>query len=97
VIEIDEFVPKKEIDELYLNSPYYIVRAGASRANAGANGASPPEVRATIARRRRQDVRAQRFHEVDDFRCFFFSRSFGSRSRGASIFWPDCARAKKAS
>jgi len=22
-IEIDEFVPKKEIDELYLNSPYY--------------------------------------------------------------------------
>jgi DNA end-binding protein Ku len=24
-IEIDEFVPKKEIDELYLNTPYYIV------------------------------------------------------------------------
>jgi len=24
-IEIDEFVPKKEIDELYLNSPYYLV------------------------------------------------------------------------
>ena len=23
-IEIDEFVPKKEIDELYLNSPYYL-------------------------------------------------------------------------
>src|SRR5262247_1484026 len=28
-IEIDEFVPKKEIDELYLNSPYYIVPDGA--------------------------------------------------------------------
>jgi DNA end-binding protein Ku len=26
-IEIDEFVPKKEIDELYLNSPYYIPMA----------------------------------------------------------------------
>ena len=28
-IEIDEFVPKKEIDELYLNSPYHIVPDGA--------------------------------------------------------------------
>src|SRR5713226_1525439 len=28
IIEIDEFVPKKEIDELYLNSPYYIVPDG---------------------------------------------------------------------
>jgi DNA end-binding protein Ku len=28
VIEIDEFVPKQEIDELYLNSPYYIVPNG---------------------------------------------------------------------
>ncbi len=28
VIEIDEFVPKKEIAELYLNSPYYIVPDG---------------------------------------------------------------------
>jgi DNA end-binding protein Ku len=28
VIEIDEFVPKKEIDELYLNAPYYIVPDG---------------------------------------------------------------------
>src|SRR6266576_2756575 len=28
-IEIEEFVPKKEIDELYLNSPYYLVPAGA--------------------------------------------------------------------
>jgi len=27
-IEIDEFMPKKEIDELYLNSPYYIVPDG---------------------------------------------------------------------
>jgi len=27
-IEIDEFVPKKEIDELYVNSPYYIVPDG---------------------------------------------------------------------
>src|SRR5438477_10530251 len=27
-IEIDEFVPKKEIDELYLNSPYYLVPDG---------------------------------------------------------------------
>jgi DNA end-binding protein Ku len=27
-IDIDEFVPKKEIDELYLNSPYYIVSDG---------------------------------------------------------------------
>jgi DNA end-binding protein Ku len=27
-IEVDEFVPKKEIDELYLNSPYYIVPDG---------------------------------------------------------------------
>src|SRR3989442_1467533 len=27
-IEIDEFVPKKKIDELYLNSPYYIVPDG---------------------------------------------------------------------
>jgi DNA end-binding protein Ku len=27
-IEIDQFVPKKEIDELYLNSPYYIVPDG---------------------------------------------------------------------
>jgi DNA end-binding protein Ku len=27
-IEIDEFVPKKEIDELYLNSPYYVVPDG---------------------------------------------------------------------
>jgi DNA end-binding protein Ku len=27
-IEIDEFVPKREIDELYLNSPYYIVPDG---------------------------------------------------------------------
>ena len=25
VIDIDEFVPKEEIDELYLNNPYYIV------------------------------------------------------------------------
>src|SRR5881227_3282514 len=24
IIEIDEFVPKKDIDELYLNNPYYI-------------------------------------------------------------------------
>jgi DNA end-binding protein Ku len=28
VIEIDEFVPKREIDELYLNTPYYIVPDG---------------------------------------------------------------------
>jgi DNA end-binding protein Ku len=28
VIEIDEFVPKKEIDELYLSNPYYIVPDG---------------------------------------------------------------------
>jgi len=27
-IEIDEFVPKNEIDELYLNSPYYLVPDG---------------------------------------------------------------------
>src|SRR5262245_51557002 len=27
-IEIDEFVPKKEIDELYLNSPYYLAPDG---------------------------------------------------------------------
>jgi DNA end-binding protein Ku len=27
-IEIDEFVPKTEIDELYLNSPYYLVPDG---------------------------------------------------------------------
>jgi DNA end-binding protein Ku len=27
-IEIDEFVPKKEIDEQYLNSPYYLVPDG---------------------------------------------------------------------
>jgi DNA end-binding protein Ku len=27
-IEIDEFVPKKEIDELYLNNPYYIAPDG---------------------------------------------------------------------
>jgi DNA end-binding protein Ku len=27
-IEIDEFVPKKEIDEIYLNNPYYIVPDG---------------------------------------------------------------------
>jgi DNA end-binding protein Ku len=28
VIDIDEFVPKEEIDELYLNSPYYIAPDG---------------------------------------------------------------------
>jgi DNA end-binding protein Ku len=28
VIEIDEFVPKKDIDELYLNNPYYLVPDG---------------------------------------------------------------------
>ncbi len=28
VIDIDKFVPKNEIDELYLNSPYYIVPDG---------------------------------------------------------------------
>src|SRR3981081_3873095 len=28
VIDIDEFVPKNEIDEIYLNSPYYIVPDG---------------------------------------------------------------------
>src|SRR6266511_4652018 len=28
VIDIDEFVPKKDIDELYLNSPYYIAPYG---------------------------------------------------------------------
>jgi DNA end-binding protein Ku len=28
VIDIDEFVPKREIDELYLNNPYYIVPDG---------------------------------------------------------------------
>jgi DNA end-binding protein Ku len=28
IIDIDEFVPKGEIDELYLNSPYYIVPDG---------------------------------------------------------------------
>ena len=27
-IEIDEFVPRKEIDELYQNNPYYIVPDG---------------------------------------------------------------------
>ncbi|MFL6821710.1 MAG: Ku protein [Xanthobacteraceae bacterium] len=27
-IEIDEFVPRKEIDELYLNNPYYVVPDG---------------------------------------------------------------------
>jgi DNA end-binding protein Ku len=27
-VEIDEFVPKKEIDEIYLNNPYYIVPDG---------------------------------------------------------------------
>jgi DNA end-binding protein Ku len=27
-IEIDEFVPRKEIDELYFNNPYYIVPDG---------------------------------------------------------------------
>jgi DNA end-binding protein Ku len=29
-IEIDEFVPRKEIDELYQNNPYYIVPDGRS-------------------------------------------------------------------
>ena len=29
-IEIDEFVPKQEIDELYLNSPYYLAPDGDS-------------------------------------------------------------------
>ena len=28
VIEIDQFVPKEEIDELYINNPYYIVPDG---------------------------------------------------------------------
>jgi Ku protein len=28
VIDIDEFVPKEEIDELYLNNPYYIIPDG---------------------------------------------------------------------
>ena len=28
VIEIDEFVPRKEIDELYLGNPYYLVPDG---------------------------------------------------------------------
>ena len=28
IIDIDQFVPKKEIDELYLNNPYYIVPDG---------------------------------------------------------------------
>src|SRR5207253_3167298 len=28
VIEIDEFVPKNDIDELYLNNPYYITPDG---------------------------------------------------------------------
>jgi DNA end-binding protein Ku len=28
VIEVDEFVPKKDIDELYLRDPYYIVPDG---------------------------------------------------------------------
>lgn len=28
IIEIDEFVPKNEIDELYLNNPYYVVPDG---------------------------------------------------------------------
>src|SRR5947208_2868143 len=28
VIEIDEFVPKKDIDELYLNNPYYVMPDG---------------------------------------------------------------------
>jgi DNA end-binding protein Ku len=28
VIEVDEFVPKKDIDELYLRDPYYIVPNG---------------------------------------------------------------------
>jgi DNA end-binding protein Ku len=28
VIEIDQFVPKKDIDELYLNNPYYLVPDG---------------------------------------------------------------------
>src|SRR5215468_4019783 len=28
VIDIDEFVPKKEIDDLYLNNPYYLVPDG---------------------------------------------------------------------
>ena len=28
VIEIDQFVPKDEIDELYINNPYYIVPDG---------------------------------------------------------------------
>jgi DNA end-binding protein Ku len=28
VIDIDEFVPKKEIDELYINNPYYIIPDG---------------------------------------------------------------------
>jgi hypothetical protein len=29
-IDIDEFVPKDEIDELYLNNPYYIAPDGSS-------------------------------------------------------------------
>src|SRR5512140_2999805 len=28
VIDIEEFVPRKEIDELYINSPYYVVPDG---------------------------------------------------------------------
>src|SRR5437868_7752972 len=28
IIDIDEFVPKDEIDELYLNNPYYVVPDG---------------------------------------------------------------------
>ncbi|MCK9916121.1 Ku protein [Microbacteriaceae bacterium K1510] len=34
MIDIDEFVPKEEIDELYLNTPYYIVPDGAVGAQA---------------------------------------------------------------
>jgi DNA end-binding protein Ku len=34
VIEIDEFVPKTEIDELYLRDPYFIVPDGSAKLSA---------------------------------------------------------------
>jgi len=62
-IEIDEFVPREEIDELYLANPYYIVPDGDAGTQAFA------VIRDGIEKKRHGRNRADRIHNARAYDC----------------------------
>jgi hypothetical protein len=91
VIDIDEFVPKKEIDELYLNSLYYIAPDGevGQQAFAVIREAIRKEGMVAIGR---QPAFDHPQHRPEACRCWYRPTGL-QQGNGASKFAQHCARA----